>query len=248
MKFAANLTTLFTETPLLERPAAAAGAGFAGVEMHDPYGVAVQDLRDRLVWAGLPVCLFNAPPPNYTGGERGWAAVPGLETRFRRDLDRALRVAQVLKCPRLHLMCGAAEGPEARATLVRNLRHAATSGRGTAFTIEVINRTDRPGWFLADFDLALDILVEVGAPNVGLQFDTWHAQRITGDLAATWEKVRPVATHVQIGATTDRGEPDAPVLDFLHALGAEGWDGWVGAEYTPRGATRDGLGWMSGFH
>ena len=241
MKIAANITTLFTDLPPLDRVAAAAEAGVHGVEMQFPYDLPAQDLRDRLVWARLPMALFNAPPPNYTGGRPGWAAVAGLEERFRRDVGRAMRLAQVLKVPRLHLMAGE-DGDEE--VLVGNLRWACGAHPRQAFTIEVINPTDRPGWFLDDFDLAVRVLDRVGAPNLGLQFDTWHAHRITGDIAGTWEKVRHVATHVQIGATTDRGEPDAPVIDFLHQLQDEGWDGWVGAEYTPRGRTRDGLGWI----
>lgn len=247
LKIAANLSTLFLERPLLERPALAAEAGFRGVEMQFPYDAPAQDLRDRLTWAGLPMALFNAPPPNYAGGERGWAAVPGLEARFRRDLDRALRYAQVLKPDHLHLMSGVTGDPAARATLVANLRHAGEVATGVGLTIEVINRDDRPGYFLNDYGLALDLIEEAGVPALGLQFDTWHAERITGDLMGTWERVRGRVTHVQVGATSDRGEPDAPVRAFLHRLDDEGWDGWIGAEYVPRGDTQAGLGWLAPF-
>ena len=242
MKLAANITTLFTELPVLDRVRAAAEAGFAGVEMQFPYDVQAQDLRDRLVWAKLPMVLFNAPPPNYTGGERGWAAVPGLEDRFRRDVGRALRLAGVLKPERLHLMAGS-DGDEA--TFVANLRWACESHPKQPFTIEVINPRDMPGYFLSDYDLALRVLDAVDAPNLGLQFDTWHAHVLTGDIEATWDRVAPRVTHVQIGAPGDRGEPDEAILAFLKRIEAEGYAGWVGAEYTPRGRTEAGLGWLA---
>lgn len=244
-RIAANLSFLFTDLPLLDRPAAAAEAGFDAVEIQFPYDAPAQDLRDRLLWAGIPLVLFNAPPPNYAGGEPGWAAVPGLEDRFRRDLARALRYASVLRPAHIHLMTGAADGPAARATLIANLRHTAATAPAQSFTIEVINRDDMPGWFLSDYDLALDVLAEVGAPNIRLQFDTWHAWKITGEVEATWDRVRADVAHVQTAGTPTRAEPGAAELAFLARLDAEGYDGWVGAEYRPAGATAAGLAWLA---
>jgi hydroxypyruvate isomerase len=31
---------------------------------------------------------------------------------------------------------------------------------------------------------------------------------------------------------------------FFARLDADGYDGWVGADYHPRGATQDGLDWL----
>lgn len=247
VRIAANLSTLFTEHPILDRPARAAEAGFRGVEMSFPYDAPAQDLRDRIGWAGVPMLLINAPPPNYAGGEPGWAAVPGLQARFQRDLERTLRYARVLGPTHLHLMSGATDARGARATLVENLRHAGTATDGFGLTIEVINRDDRPGYYLSDFDLALEIIEEAAVPTLGLQFDTWHAHRITGDLLGTWDRVRARVTHVQIGALEDRGEPDGPVLDFVERIAGDGWDGWVAAEYRPRAGTEAGLGWLAPF-
>ena len=243
MKRAANLTLLFAELPWLDRPAAAAEAGFDGVEVQFPYDLPAQDLRDRLKWAGLPMVLFNAPPPNHAGGAPGWAAVPGLEARFRSDLKRALRFADVLKPERLHLMAGPAEGPEARETFLANLAHAAETGRH--FTIEPLNPGDRPGYFLNDYDLALDLLDSLEAPNVGLQFDTWHAARIHGDAAAVWDRVRHRVTHVQIAGTEARGAPDPAVLDLVDRIRADGYKGWIAAEYLPGPDTAATLGWLT---
>ena len=82
-RFCANLSMLFTERPFLDRFAAARQAGFAGVEALFPYDVPAPAILERLDATGLEMVLINAPPPNYAGGPRGFAAVPGLEERFR---------------------------------------------------------------------------------------------------------------------------------------------------------------------
>ncbi|WP_042247191.1 hydroxypyruvate isomerase family protein [Paracoccus sp. PAMC 22219] len=246
-QFAANLTTLFTELQMIDRFAAAAEAGFKGVEILFPYDIAAPDLYRASVKAGLPIVLINAPPPNWAGGPRGFAAVPGLEDRFRRDFERSLRVAQALRARHIHIMAGRAEGPQALETLVANLSWAAARAPHASLTIEPVNATDMPGYFLNDYGMAIDIIDRIAAPNLGLQLDTYHAQVITGDMRACWRKVAPVVRHIQIAGHPGRNEPDVGTLDYP-ALFAElddwGYRGWVSAEYAPVRTTQSGLGWL----
>ncbi len=244
-RFAANLSLLFTELPLLERFGAARKAGFQGVEILFPYDAAVPALQDRLARTELPLVLINAPPPNYTGGPRGFAATPGGEERFRSDFRRAARYAQTLGAEHLHVMAGAAEGPRAREVYVRNLAWAAAAAPGLTLTIEPINPHDVPGYFLADFGLARDVIEEVGAPNLRLQFDSYHAHRLTGDVLGTWDRVRDLVAHVQVGGYDGRHEPRDPA--FLERLDADGYEGWVSGEYHPRTVTEEGLDWLRGW-
>jgi len=247
-RFAANLTMLFAELPFIERFAAAKDAGFDGVEVLFPYDHAVQEVRDQLVIHGLTFVLQNTPPPNWAGGPRGFAAVPGLEDRFRRDFDRALRFADVLKPRHIHVMAGATDAADARATFVANLKWATDRAPKRSLTIEPINRLDMPGYWLADFDLATDLLAEVGAPNLGLQFDAYHAHRITGDVGGTWARHGHLATHVQIAGFPGRHEPAGGAINyrgFFARLDADSYGGWVSAEYAPAGDTRAGLGWRA---
>jgi len=246
-KFAANLTWLFTERPMIERVGAAAEAGFEGIEILFPYDLNAQELRDEVSLHGLDMVLINSPPPNYTGGEQGWAAVPEQQARFRKDFERVLRYASVLKPQMLHIMSGVAEGPEAEACFTDNLTWACAQAPETPLTIEVINRGTMPGYFLHDYDQAARILDAVNAPNLGLQFDTFHAHQVTGDVTATWEAHGARATHIQVGNGDDRHEPGGAPFDhqaFFEMLDAVGYKGWVAGEYKPRGRTEDGLGWM----
>ncbi|MGB7262323.1 MAG: TIM barrel protein [Albidovulum sp.] len=246
-RFCANLSWLFAELPFMERFRAAKAAGFDAVEVLFPYDCPAQDMRDQLVWADLTFVLMNCPPPNATGGPQGFAAVPGLQDRFRRDFERTLRYAQVLKPHHIHIMAGVAGGDEAEATFIENLRWAATRAPKQSLTIEPINQHDMPGYFLADFDLAARILDKVAAPNLHLQFDAYHAHRMTGDVMATWAAHGARAAHVQIAGYPGRHEPAGGEVDypaFFARIDTDGYKGWVSGEYAPEAGTAAGLDWM----
>ncbi|MEO3413389.1 TIM barrel protein [Roseovarius sp. CAU 1744] len=246
-KFAANLSMLFREYPFMERFAAAREAGFDAVELLFPYDEPGHEIAQALQANRLTLILINTPPPNWTGGARGFAAVPGGEDRFRHDFKRALRYAKALKSKFIHVMAGPAEGEAARVAFVDNLKWATDHAPKQQVTIEPINTGDMPGYFLDDFGLALEVLDAVNAPNLGLQFDTYHAHKITGDMPKTWDVCRNHAVHIQVADPEGRHEPSDAVIDypaFFDQLDAEGYDGHVSGEYIPRGRTADGLGWL----
>lgn len=248
-KFAANISMLFSELPFLDRFSAAKKAGFDAVEILFPYDIAARDILSRLQTTGQTLLLINTPPPNWTGGERGFAAIPGGQARFQHDFKRALRYADVLGAAMLHVMSGAAQGDEARDTMVENLRWATALAPKQKLTIEPINQTDMPGYFLSDFDLAIDILDQVAAPNLALQFDAYHAQMITGDATAAWNTYGHRAGHIQIAGAPGRAEPFIGEIDyptFFRTLDTVGYRGHVSAEYHPSGDTVSGLGWLQG--
>lgn len=248
--FCANLTLLFTELPLLERPAAARAAGFEAVEILFPYDENAAELGIALARAKLPLALINCPPPNYADpdGPRGFAAVPGEEARFQRAFRRTVRYAGALGAQHIHIMAGVATGNGARAVFVDNLRWAAAQAPKQSLTIEPINGHDMPGYFLDNFELAISVLDEVGASNLGLQFDAYHAARMGLDVYETWGGVKSRVTHVQIGSVPDRHEPNQGEFDyqpFFKRLDKEKYKGWVSAEYNPMGRTEDGLDWLT---
>ncbi|KIC49595.1 TIM barrel protein [Tateyamaria sp. ANG-S1] len=247
-RFAANLTYLWAELPYLDRFDAAAEAGFLAVEVQQPYDVPVPETQDALHRNGLQFILLNAPGPNYTGGARGFAAVPGGEARFDYDMRRAVRYAQALGASFIHVVSGDAAGAEARDTLVDNLKRAATTlPEGLTLTLEPLCAESEPDYFLNSFELAADVIEAVGAPNVGLQFDSYHAQEITGDALATFEAMQPLIRHIQIGDTPGRMPPGTGGIDFpalFAAIDESGYTGWVSAEYRTDGRTDKTLDWM----
>lgn len=227
-RIAANVSLLFAHLPLPERPAAAMAAGFDGIEMLFPFD------HPPAVWAraarGVPVVQINTPAGDWAAGERGFAAVPGAEARFRVAFAKALDHAAALGAARIHVMAGNAAGEAAHAAFLRNLDWAA--GHGVPLCIEPLNPRDMPGYFLAGFAQAGGILHELGAPHVGLQFDTWHAARL-GGLAAAWDAHGDVAVHLQIAGLAARAEPCVGALAFAAAAVAGGYGGWIAGEYHP---------------
>ncbi|WP_050929182.1 hydroxypyruvate isomerase family protein [Aestuariivita boseongensis] len=246
-KFAANITLLFDELPYLDRFDAAAEAGFGAVEILFPYDWPGQETLQALLKNRLDLVLINAPPPNYTGGEPGFAAIPGNEARFEKDIARVMRYVDLLKPRFVHVMSGKAQGAEAEATFIRNLQWAADKYPDQQFTIEPLNPDDQPGYFLNRYDLAARVLDAADRRNLGLQYDAYHAQKIHGDALAIWREYGGRAAHIQIGDTPDRRAPLSGEIDFkalFQMIDDSGYAGWVSGEYHPRGRTEETLQWM----
>ena len=263
-RFAANLSMLYPELDFLDRFDAAARDGFTGVEYLFPYAFAADEIKARLQAHGLQQVLFNGPPGNWDGGERGLACLPGREKEFRDGIAKALDYAAALDCPRVHLMAGLVPSGLARAAAqavyIDNLRWAAAEAQkaGRDVLIEPINTRDMPSFFLNRQDHAHEIVELVGAPNLKVQMDLYHCQIVEGDVAMKVRKYLPTGRvgHLQIAGVPARNEPDLGELNHLYLFdvidevaAACGWNGWIGCEYRPaRGAvpngTSDGLGWM----
>jgi 2-dehydrotetronate isomerase len=251
-RFAANISTMFTDRPFAERIQAAAAAGFTAVECQFPYEVAAGELERRLGDAGVELILLNTAPGDFAAGERGLAGLPGREAEFRSALERALEYAQALNCPQIHVMAGIQpEGTSKDACLEvykANLRRAAEAcvRAGRLVLIEPINTRDIPGYLLNTPAEGAALIAELGAPNLMLQFDFYHAQIMTGDLARSFERHLPVIGHVQIAGVPERHEPDVGEVNYPYLfdlIDRLGYAGWVGCEYFPAGSAEEGLGW-----
>lgn len=247
-RFAANLTLLFKELLPVKRIAAAAQAGFAGCEILFPDGQELAGIRAELDQHGLGLALINTPSFAKDGLPCAPAADPARIAEFRESFRRSLAIARDLRPDFIHVMSGPGEGGASRNCLIQNLKWAAETAGDQRMTIEPINRFDVPGYFLSDFDLALDILDAVGAPNLGLQFDVYHAHKISGAPLQVWQDTRQEVVHIQVGGIPDRNEPIATGFDypaFFKDLDAGGYSGWVSGEYNPATSTKAGLGWLT---
>lgn len=244
-RFAANLTMLFTEVPSLDRPALAAEAGFDGAEVLFPYDHSPDDWRAAL--GEFPLVLINAPPGDWAGGDRGFAAVVGAKAQFQQSFETACTYAHALGVPRVHVMAGAAHGAGAEAAYLENMAWAAAQAPDLTLLVEPLNPDDMPRYFLNDFDHAARLITDLDAPNVKLQFDLWHAAKIHGNAAAVWARHAAIVGHVQIAGFPARGEPGGGGFDLTalcDAVDGGAGGGWLAAEYRPARATVHGLGWL----
>ena len=252
-KFAANLSMMFNEVPFPERFAAAAKAGFTAVEFLFPYDYAPAEVADSLTENGLRNALFNMPPGDFAGGERGIASLPGREAEFREGVAKAVEYALALGTPTVHCMAGlfpeGADRARHRALYIENVRFAAQemAKHGRVLVIEPINPRDIPGYFLNTQAEGHAICKEIGLPNLKVQMDFYHCQIVEGDLTMTFKKYFAGIGHVQIASVPARHEPDEGEVNYRHIiklLDEMGYDGYVGCEYRPRGRTEDGLVWL----
>ena len=252
-RFAANLSMLFTEHPFLDRFERAARAGFGAVEFLFPYAHTPGEVAARLKGNRLQCVLHNLPAGDWEAGERGIACLPDRIDEFRSGVARAIEYAQALGTAQLNCLAGkaplAADQTMLRQTFVANLKYAAAELKkaNLRLLIEPINTYDIPGFFLNRTAQALAIMDEVGADNLFLQYDIYHAQRSEGELAATMAKHLARIAHVQIADNPGRNEPGTGEINYaflFQHLARIGYAGFVGCEYKPATSTEAGLAWL----
>ncbi|QUG76714.1 HPr family phosphocarrier protein [Erwinia sp. E602] len=252
-KFAANLSTLFTELPFLERFDAAAAAGFRGVEFLFPYDYQPEQLKQALTRNRLELVLFNTAPGDSAAGEWGLAAIPGREADARRDIDRALEYALALECRQVHLMASvvppAADRQQWSETFISNARYAAErfAPQGIRVLLEALNPITKPDYLYASQYQTLEMVKRIDRPGVFTQLDLFHAQRVDGNLSHLIREYAGQYQHIQIASAPDRHEPDEGELNYpwlFDLLDSSGYQGWIGCEYLPRTTTLAGLGWL----
>jgi hydroxypyruvate isomerase len=255
-RLAANLSMMFNEVPFLDRFDAAAKAGFTAVEYLFPYDFPAADLRERLDASGLKQVLFNMPPGNWAGGERGTACLPGRQAEFREGVHKALEYAAALDCRLVHVMAGIVPAGVSQVTAgavyAANLAWAAeqASAAGVKLAIEPINHRDMPGFFLNTMAQGAAVVEAIGRDRIGLQFDIYHCQVTEGDITKRMEALLPVIVHMQIADVPARNEPGTGEIGWpfvFRRIDELGYQGWVGCEYRPAGETVAGLAWRKQF-
>ncbi|MEP7157364.1 MAG: TIM barrel protein [Betaproteobacteria bacterium] len=260
-RFAANLSFLFTEVPFLDRFAAAARAGFRGVEFHYPFAVDPVEIRQRLDKFNLTPVLMNIRAGDPTKGEWGFAGIPGREATFRLCVTEAMQYALEVGITQVNCLAGVkppnADLRSCEVTFVSNVSKAAKrfADAGLTLNIEALNTQDVPGFLISNTRDAMRLIDEIGAENVMLQYDWYHMQIMEGShrnahinvLADTMRLLLPMIGHIQFGDVPGRHEPGTGDMDFaalFRHVDAIGYKGWVSAEYRPSGKTEDSLAWM----
>jgi hydroxypyruvate isomerase len=247
---------MFGEREFLDRFDAAARAGFKGVEFLFPYAFDKAQIADKLAKNKLEMVLFNMPPGNWDGGDRGMACDPARTAEFQDGVGKALDYATALNCKQLHCMAGlkprGVGEDKMREAYIANLQFAGRelARHGISLLIEAINTRDIPGFYLNYSRQAFDIMHYASVPNLGFQYDIYHMQIMEGDLAPTIEKNLAKIAHMQLADTPGRHEPGTGEINYpflFQHIDRIGYKGWIGCEYRPAGKTEDGLGWLKSF-
>ena len=267
IRLAANLSFLWPDRPLVERIRAARKAGFRAVEFQFPYEVPSAVIKAELAANHLIALGINTPPGRANVGELGFGAVEGREDDFERSIDEAIAYARGCGAAAIHVMAGNVETrrrPAGRDVFVQNLRYTlekmnicdkrssskpcGIERQKLTFLLEPLNRYDHPMYFYSSVAEVAEIIDEIAAPQLRLQFDVYHVARGGADPIEQLCRYYSCIGHVQIAGLSARNEPDTGWLDYRRifaVLEEIGYEGWVGCEYRPVGDTDVGLSWIS---
>ncbi|MEV0162745.1 hydroxypyruvate isomerase family protein [Nonomuraea fuscirosea] len=245
VRFDVNLSILLTGLPLLERPAAAAKAGFDAVELWwpfdspDPGGAELAALRSAIEDAGVRLAGLNFDAGDMAAGERGLLARPDGSARFQANIDVAVRLAGELGCTVLNALYGNDPGTD-RGLAVANLRRAADAAAdiGATVVVEALNSYENPRYPITSSQAAFELIDQVDRPNVAFLADLYHLHRMGEDVLALIDGHSAGFGHVQIADDPGRGRPgtgDMPYPEILARLEAAGYRGHVGLEYRHEG-------------
>lgn len=260
-RYAVNLSLLFTELPLLERPAAAKAAGFDAVEFWWPFAVAVpsdaevDEFVGAIEGAGVQLIGLNFFAGDMPGGDRGLVSWPARSGEFRDNIDVTVGIGERLGCRAFNALYGNRtddDSPRTQDELgAENLTLAAQAAAGIDGVVLLEPVSGAPRYPLLTADDVIRVIDRVearsGVTNVKFLCDLYHLDVNGDDVAAAIDKHADRVGHVQIADSPGRGEPGTGTLDInghLTALAAKGYDGYVALEYKPTVATVDSLAWL----
>lgn len=260
LPYLANCSLLFTEEPLLRRPAAARAAGFTAIEFWWPFASPVPPDREvdaftaAIEEAGVTLAGLNFFAGDLAGPDCGVLSVPGRGGQFRDSVDVAAGIGQRLGVRGFNALYGnRVEGadPAAQDELALQgitLAAKAVAGFGGTVLIEPVSGPKPyPLRIAGDAAAVVQRARAAGAPNVGLLCDLYHLASNGDDLDAAIAAHAGLTAHVQIADAPGRGEPGSGRLDldrYLAALEGRGYRGWVSLEYKPTGTTEESLAWL----
>ncbi len=257
LRFAPNLSLLWADRPLPERFARAAAAGFGAVELWWPGDEDAALLPGLAERCGLRLALLNFDAGDMPAGDRGLAADPDRGGQLRANVPLALSIAADCGCSRLNLLVGlrARRYPldQQLALAHRNVAWAAdqAAAAGCQVMIEAVNSMENGPYLLTSTAAAAGFIGHVGRPNVRLQYDAYHMQRMEGDLTVTLDSYWDLIGHIQIADVPGRGEPGSGEINYrflLDYLDQRGYQGYVGLEYRPSGGSPEAsFGWLDDF-
>jgi hydroxypyruvate isomerase len=258
LRYAANCSILFTELPLLERPAAARAAGFDAVEFWWPFAEAVPGDEDVDAFvaavqdAGVELIGLNFAAGDMPGGDRGLVSWPGRESEFRDNVAVTVGIGERLGTRAFNALYGNRVDGVAEAAqdelAAENLGLAAAEAARIGATVLVEPVSGAPRYPLRTAADAIAVIDRVGADNVALLADLYHLTVNGDDVAAVIAEHAPRVGHVQIADAPGRNEPGTGSIDLdahLAALHAAGYRGWVACEYKPSTTTAETFGWLS---
>jgi hydroxypyruvate isomerase len=257
-RYTVNASILLTDVPLLERPAAAAEAGFRAVEFWWPWSEAVPGdaevhafvsaVRD----AGVQLSGLNFFAGDMGAGDRGLVSWRSRRQELVDNIDVVVGIGEQLGCRAFNALYGLRNDEtspaEADELAVENLVRAGAALQridGTVLLEPVSGADGYPLKTAADVFAVLDRVRAAGTDNVRLLADFYHLAVNGDDVDAVIAEHAADFGHVQIADAPGRGQPGSGELPLTRWIGeaeAGGYAGYVGLEYKDSGP--DPFGWL----
>jgi D-psicose/D-tagatose/L-ribulose 3-epimerase len=244
MKFGVNTMVWTTRVGKAQEPlfARIREWGFDGVELflspEEPADIpVVRAVLDRLKLERTTCCVLPREA-NLISAEAATRA-RGVEF-LKKCVERTAELGAHLICGPLYaglgVMTGRRRTQEEWNWAVEGLQEAAERARRCNVTLclEPLNRFET--YFLNTLEDAARLVQDVGAANVKIHFDTFHANIEECHPAEALRSVAKQLGHVHI-SENDRGIPGAGHNDWagiLNVLRDVGYDGWLTIESFPR--------------
>ncbi|MBV9672784.1 MAG: TIM barrel protein, partial [Verrucomicrobia bacterium] len=219
-------------------------AGFAYVEFWRWSNKDIEAIEAALKETGVAIAGFVAEPMIPLTD-------PACHTEFLEGLKHSVDVAHRLATPVLIAQAGNQLADRSRSeqstAIVDCLGRAAAilTGSGIRLGLEPLNTiVDHPGYFLNSTAEALDIVDEVGMPEIRIVYDIYHSEvmseSIVNVLAGRVDRI----AHVHLADAPGRHEPGSGQIDWqrcIRWLQSSGYNGPVGLEYRPTDSTSESL-------
>jgi hydroxypyruvate isomerase len=246
MKLSACIEWLFSDASddFAERIRLAKASGLDAVEFWFWSNKDIDAVETALKETGLSLSGFVAEPMIALTDRANHA-------EFLAGLARSVQMAQRLGAKVLIAQAGDELSNFTREdqhdALVECLRAAADvlEGSGVRLGVEPLNTfIDHKGYYLSSTREALNIVDEVGRPEIGIVYDLYHSYVMGEKIEDVLKERVSRVIHAHVADHPGRNDPGLGEIDLgtrLAWLYANGYAGSVGLEYKPDGSTADAL-------
>ena len=248
-----NLQFLFNEYELIDRYKKAAELGYKFVELQNPYGIDLNELKLLINDLGLKQVLINVDVLDESTGIMNLALNPNKKDEFKRRIENSVKYCDQLNVNAINCIPGPklndVEDSIQYDTFIENLLYSSPlfESCGTKLLMEPINVYDQPGFFINNSTDGAKVVEDVNHNNFGLQYDVYHMQLMEGNLMNNIEKHISIIGHFQIADVVGRNEPGTGEINYhtiFKHIDSLGYEGFIGAEYKPLKTTEEGLSWI----
>ena len=209
-------------------------------------------------WKDKNISLFNSlcdkhnmKITNFSGQRKGDLIAISTHKHMLAELKEATKVAEKLGCPNLMLLSNQLEengrvansheeiSPEEK---YKNIIHGLEKSinltpDSITLQLETLNtKIDHPGYYLNDIDTAVKIVREINHPRLKILADLYHLGIMGFNLKDIIKKYMPEIGYFHIADIPGRHEPGSGNMNWkeiLELIKEEGYEGFVGFEYSP---------------